>query len=132
MEDFDILKKLPRVSAPPGFEARVMSALAERKAARPSGASLRGKLWLAAASAALLAAAVLVNIFLLPRSGVAPGQADAGREGLFSAEAGGNADAIRLMEPLDYRQDIIRASDDPGAVYILENVSDEVHRDILF
>jgi hypothetical protein len=132
MEEFDILKKLPRVSAPTGFEARVMTALAERKAARTSGAPLRGRLWLAAAPAVLLAAAVLVNIFLLRGPGIETGQAGAGPSEAYSAEGGRNADSIRLIEPLDYRQDILRASEDPGAVYILENVSDEVHRDILY
>lgn len=129
MEEFDVLKKLPRVAAPPDFEERVMARLAERKRGRTSVAHLRPRLWLAAAPAALLAAFLLVNIFILRRPGSPPGTESGGA---FSYATVRSEDTIRLTEPLDYRQDIRSFSEESGTMYILESVSDEAPHGIFY
>ena len=121
MEELEFLKKLDRVSAPPDFEQRLMARLARMKKAKTAAPALRPRVWLAAASAALLAVAVLVNVFILRQpAGVNP----AG-----SAQA---AEAIPIMEPLDYRQDSSSLSEEPGTIYLLENVSNETFQEIRY
>ncbi|MBN2199510.1 MAG: hypothetical protein JW747_06620 [Candidatus Aminicenantes bacterium] len=132
MEESEILKKLPRAAAPPDFEARLMARLAERKGARTSGAPHRSRLWLAAVPAALLAVVVLVNVVFLRPPGSVPGPKVSEKAGMHFSGTGRNGDAVRIMEPLNYRQDMRRLSDEPETVYILESVSDGVHGDILY
>ena len=132
MEESEILKKLPRVTAPPDFEARLMSRLAERQRGRNAGAPFRPRLWLAAVPAVLLVAAVAVNVFWLRRPGEAPRPSAAERPGFFSAATRRSADVIRITEPMDYRQDIRFSAEEPETVYILESVSDETPQGILY
>ncbi len=132
MEEFEILKKLPRVEVPPDFERRVMACLAERKAARANAAPFRARIWLAAVPAALLAAVLLINVFVLRQPGFTPGQADERRAGALTGGSGRDTGVIAVMEPLDYRQDMRNFSDNPGTVYILENISDEIHQEIRY
>jgi len=132
MEESEILKKLPRVTAPPDFEARIMVRMAERKRDRTAGAPFRSRLWLAAVPAVLLAAAVAVNVFWLRRPGTAPGPPAPERAGIFSGAPSRNADVVRITEPMDYRQDLRFFAEEPETVYILESVSDEAHQGILY
>ncbi len=132
MEEFDVLKNLPRVAAPPDFEQRVMDRLREKKKALAARPPLRARLWLAAVPAALIAAFFTVNVLVLNRPVSLSRSWDAPQTESVSSKTSAGSEAVAVMEPLDYRQDFHRLSEDRGTVYILESISDEVHRDIIY
>ena len=115
MNGFDSLERLNRVTAPEGFEDRVLLALRERRRALPA---LRRQLFvrraMAAAAALLLAGVGALNLFVL-RGPSPAGLADAGLS------------TLPITEPVTYRGDLQNASNAPGAVYILEHVSEASH-----
>jgi hypothetical protein len=118
MNGFESLKRLNRVSAPEGFEDRVLTALRDRHRALPA---LRRRLFvrraMAAAAALLLVGVGALNLFVL--------HGPASSSALAGIEAGLNT--MPITEPVAYRGDLQNASNAPGAVYILEQVSEASH-----
>jgi hypothetical protein len=116
MNDSNLLQRLERVAAPPGFEDRVLDGLRARRAEMPRLRRARTlRLSLAGGSAFLLAGFAVLNLFIL--RGPGRGALDAS----LSASA---AKAIAIDEPVDYRREVRDASNQAGTVYILEQVSD--------
>jgi hypothetical protein len=115
MEEHELLRRLDRVTAPPGFEAQVRALLVRRREARPRELRLRAfRFSLAGAAAGLLALFVVLNTVVLR-----PGASLAGR----AVRDSGALDALPVMETVDYRREAKTASLQPQALYILENVS---------
>lgn len=107
------LQGLDRVSAPPGFEQAVLTGLAERKKSRVKWRRLEFSL--AGAAALVLAAMIIFSPFT--RKSPVNSMASLGQE-----EPPGKV--VHVVEPLDLRREMRRASDDSQTVFILEQVSD--------
>ncbi len=119
MEDFSLLSKLDRVTAPPDFERKVAAELAVRRKALPQARrALAFRYSLAAAATVLLICFIVVNSFVL-------------HKGPFSESAEPSAQAalspggfLPISEPVKYSSEIRKASYEPRTAYILEQVSD--------
>lgn len=109
------------VAAPPGFEARVLDALRERRRALPALRRARVYRWSVSGVAALLLVGfITLNLPFFrgaARSGAAAG-----------TNAAARSEVVRLNEPVDYRGDLRSASYEPGTIYILEQVSEASNR----
>jgi len=128
-EEFDLLKKLGRVSAPPNFEENVLTRLSHHKR-QMKARYLR--LSLASAFSAVVVLLVVINIFIFPQKGplrfitmkkeiptvVQPQRKDAARE------------VIPIVEPVNYKNEIETLSEKPTTIYILEQVSEETCSEI--
>jgi hypothetical protein len=133
MTEWDIMKRLDRVKAPPDFEQKVMAQLAFRKRAeRRRRAVLR---WSMAGSFASLAAvAILLNVLVF-QGRTPPGVAGRGKDVASASSLIQKAAAeqtIRIIETLDYRSEMRSRSTEPETVYLLEQVSDTTPRGIKY
>jgi hypothetical protein len=119
MEDFSLLSKLNRVTAPPDFERKVMSQLSARRKALPQmRRALAFRYSLAGAAAALLVCFIVVNMFVLQKAPLSESAGQTGRGALSSIGF------MPISEPVKYSPEIRRASYEPKTAYILEQVSD--------
>lgn len=133
MEESNLLEKLERVKAPPDFEQKVLTLLSERrekKRVRKRQLSFS----FAGAFALLLVFFVVFNVFVLQKkepmgfASVKKGMpADFGRGG--ASEMG---DYIPIMETVDYSQERQSLSPEPKTIYILEQVSENILREIKY
>ena len=132
MEEFDLLKKLEKVKAPPGFEQKVMAQVSLRKrrqAARPAA-------WrwsLAGALATLLVGFVLLNVFVLEKK--APTEISQTKK--YAPAAAGTvassaAPIVPVIETLDYSTEVRGRSMGVPTIYLLEQVSEKTSKDILY
>jgi hypothetical protein len=118
MNDSEWLTRLHRVSAPADFDARVLAALAVRRREMPALRRARFfRLAVAVSAVVLLAGLAAFNLFILrgPSSST------------ILAEAESGLAPLAITEPVDYRSDLQAAASSPGAVYILERVSEASH-----
>jgi hypothetical protein len=119
MEDFNLLRKLNRVSAPADFERRVLAQLAQKRAALPQIRRARAfRFSLAGAAVALLISFVILNFFVFEKSG--PAQF----AGQNARNVPGLNEVVPITETMDYWREVRNASYEPRTVYILEQVSD--------
>jgi len=134
MDEITILQKLEKVKAPPDFEEQVLARLSlRRRSLRRERVGLR--LSLAGAFASLMLIFVLLNVFVLqdmvplnmsqPESG---GSADAA--GL--QQTAGFGQTIPIIETLDYSSEVRSRSQEPEAIYLLEQVSDTTPKGVKF
>jgi len=126
MEEHDMLRRLDRVTAPPGFEAQVRALLVRRREARPRELRLRAfRFSLASAAAGLLTLFVVLNTVVLRPGSSLPGRAvgDDQVVGGNRIAADSGATVLPVMETVDYRREAKTTSLQPQAHYILENVS---------
>lgn len=133
MSEWDILKRLDTVKAPPDFEQKVMARLSLRKRMeRRRRAVLR---WSMAGSFVSLAAvAILLNVFVFQGrtpSGVAGRGKDVASASSLIQKAAAEQ-TIRIIETLDYRTEMRSRSTEPETVYLLEQVSDSTPRGIKY
>jgi len=133
MSEWDILKGLDTVKAPPDFEQIVMAQLSLRKRVeRRRRAVLR---WSMAGSFASLAAVVfLLNVFVF--QGRSPsGIAERGK-GISPASSMMQSAAyertVSILETLDYRTEMRSRSSEPETIYLLEQISDTTPRGIRY
>lgn len=121
MDEFSILQKFPKVNAPPGFEQKVMSCLAQRREGH-----IRRMRFLrfsfAAAGAFFLGAVILMTSLLFQRKG-----ANSSYEKYSRLEK-----ATPIVEPVDYSNEIRSAAQAPQTIYILEQVSEVVQTNIKY
>lgn len=131
MEEFNLLKKLERVKAPPDFEQKVMAQLSLRRR-QIKFRTLR--LSLAGAFSAIVVLFIVVNVFFLPQK--SPLKFLGGEKGISSSlqERGITVerDFIPIIESVDYTGEIRSVSPDPYTIYILEQVSDETSAEIKY
>jgi len=133
MSEWNILKGLDTVKAPPDFEQIVMAQLSLRKRVeRRRRAVLR---WSMAGSFASLAAVVfLLNVFVF--QGRSPsGIAERGK-GISPASSMMQSAAyertVSILETLDYRTEMRSRSSEPETIYLLEQISDTTPRGIRY
>ncbi|MDH7513407.1 MAG: hypothetical protein QHH14_10730 [Clostridiales bacterium] len=133
MDEANLLKKLDRVQAPPGFEQKVMAQLSLRKRTERERRRVFG-LSLAGAFASFLAVLVLVNVFVLQKK-TPLGLADNER-GSYPISGVGlkpmSSQTIPVIETLDYATEIRSKSSEPGVIYLLEHVTDTAIREIKY
>ncbi len=135
MEGHELLAKMTRVQAPPGFEAAVLAKLPSARAerARARRANYR---YAFAGSAAL----VLVGILMFGPSGLEKKDAVltfAERKALTAAPGKGVRPADRggivpVYERMNYASELRNAQSQPGTVYILEQVSEIPSSEIIY
>lgn len=131
MEEFNLLKKLERVKAPPDFEQKVLAQLSLRKRqvkVRHLRVSLAG------AFSAIIILFVVINLFILP--GKTPISFIKQEKGISASsqdrELTRQREFIPIIESVDYRREIQSNSREPSTIYILEQVSDETSAEIRY
>lgn len=133
MDELNLLKKLDRVQAPPGFEQKVMAQLSLRKRSTRERRRVFG-LSLAGAFASLLAVLILLNVFVLKKK--TPLEVADTERGYYPASgvvSKTTADkTMRVIETLDYATEIRSRSAEPEVIYLLEQVSDTTMREIKY
>lgn len=124
IKEFDLLKKLERVKAPPDFEQKVLSQLSLRKKQMKTRYL---RLSLAGAFSAVVVLLVVINVFILPQKGPMGfiGLKKSISSGLQKEEPMGVKSLIPIIEPLDYRSEIKSFSEGLSTIYILEQVSEK-------
>ena len=124
MEERNVLTSAARVTAPPGFERRVLAELARRKETRQSARRTWRFAYAGAAAVALTAVVIGGFFFLVRPAGTGPGLSD--------LSSGRPAEAVPVLDTLDYSSEYRNASAEPGTVYILEQVSEVSPREITY
>ena len=122
MEGHELLAKMNRVAAPPGFEETVLTRLpaARKERARVRRANFR---YAFAGSAAL----VLVGFFLLN-----PSLFQKELPLTFAEREALTVPSIPVFETMDYASEFRSAQSQPRTVYILEQVSESVSSEIIY
>lgn len=123
MDEFNLLKKLERIKAPPDFEEKVLARLDMRRKKDLKLNRLRFSL--AGAFSAALVIFVLVNVFIFHRK--SPEQISELNKGISLAsqkEASLGGESIPVIETVDYKGEIQTLSSQPRTIYILEHVAD--------
>ena len=122
MEGHELLAKMNRVAAPPGFEETVLTRLpaARKERARVRRANFR---YAFAGSAAL----VLVGFFLLN-----PSLFQKELPLTFAEREALTVPSIPVFETMDYASEFRNAQSQPRTVYILEQVSESVSSEIIY
>ena len=115
MEDERYFKPLDRVLAPPGFEQAVLTKLRERKAKKTRLTRLEFSL--AGATALIVAAFIIFSPAV--RKSLPPVESGAGLSSEMTPEK-----VVHLMEPIDWKKEMLKAAEEPQTVFILEQVSD--------
>jgi len=131
MEEFNLLKKLERVKAPPDFEQKVMAQISLR---RRQIRTRTLRLSLAGAFSAIVVLFIVVNVFFLPQK--SPLKFVGGETEISSSlqESGITVekDFIPIIESVDYTREFQSVSQDPSTIYILEQVSDETSAELKY
>jgi hypothetical protein len=122
MEGHELLAKMTRVAAPPGFEETVLTKLpaARKERARVRRANFR---YAFAGSAAL----VLVGFVLLN-----PSFFQKELPLTFAEREALTVPSIPVFETMDYASEFRNAQSQPRTVYILEQVSESVSSEIIY
>ena len=136
MEGHELLAKMNRVTAPPGFEEGVMAKLpaVRKERARVRRANFR---YAFAGSAALvLVGFVLLNPSLFLKEPIltfanreAPTVPSEAGKGISSAQ---RSRPVPVFETMDYASEFRNAKSQPRTVYILEQVSESVSSGIIY
>lgn len=137
MEELNLLKKLNRVKAPPGFDQKLMAELSLRQRRLEQRRRVL-RLSLAGALASFLVLFFVVSTMILKKgpwlesasSKLAPGRAtssliEAGEGAEFRSE-------VPIIETLDYSTEIRNRAAEVEAVYLLEEVKDRTFREIKY
>ncbi len=133
MNEWNVLKKLDTVKAPPGFEQTVMARLSLRKRLeRRRRTALR---WSLAGSAASLAVVFVLLSTVVFRDRARVGIADRGarqRPAASLVQQAASERAIPIIETLDYTTEIRSRSGEPQTIYLLEQVSNTTPREVKY
>lgn len=134
MEAHELLGKVNKVGAPPGFEGRVMAGIGQAKRARARRRAI-SRYAFAGSAAVLLVGFILLNPHAAGRrSGLAvagKGRAPvtavryAADVGSPLLEAASTTAYLPVLETVDYSSEMRNASNQPRTVYILEQVSED-------
>ncbi len=131
MNEVNLRDYLPRVPAPPDFEARVLAAVADRKKKRREFFFLVRSpwRWSLAAAASLVVVILVFNFILFPRWGKT--QEGAAVYPGFSASSAVSSSALVLTEPIDFREEF-SGLEGPKVIYILEPVNDRFSQEVRY
>jgi hypothetical protein len=123
MDEFNLLKKLERVKAPPDFEEKVLARLDMRRKKDLKLKRLRFSL--AGAFSTALIIFVLVNVFIFHRkSPVEISELNKGISTASQKEVNLGRESIPVIETVDYKGEIQTLSSQQRTIYILEHVAD--------
>ncbi|MFW6129364.1 MAG: hypothetical protein ACOC6P_03875 [Candidatus Aminicenantaceae bacterium] len=132
MEELNMLEKMEKVKAPPGFERNIRNQLALRKRKKQKrkyyGLSLAG------ASGLLFVFIIVLNIFDFPKK-TSMEQANLNKEKAISYEQREDyleRDFLPVTEQVDYKEEVRTFINQPRTIYILEQVSNETNSEILY
>ncbi len=133
MELDSLLKKIEPVEAPPNFEQKVMAELSMRK--RTSVRNTRLRISVAGAFSAAAVLLVIVGLFVLPQR--RPVEVSSTQQqpapSVFDRQSQSRVrDYIPIVEAVDYIGEIRTGQDQPPAIYILENVSENTDTKIIY
>jgi hypothetical protein len=129
MKELEKLRQMDWVKAPPGFEARVLAGIHERRAHKKKMVILRWSLAGAFATMALLVVTAQV-FFVGPQT---PAQSFAVGEEPFTKKAlPGREPAIPITEAVTFAGEPKSQVRDPNTIYILEQVSDSTDTRIIY
>jgi hypothetical protein len=135
MEGHELLSKMTKVGAPEGFEAAVLARLPSARAERARARRAAGFRYAFAGSAALVLVA-----FLVFKPGAVREPEDAvltqAERRALTAEPGegafGRNRVLPVFERMNYASELRNAQTQPGAVYILEQVSEVPPSEIIY
>ncbi|MBC8359534.1 MAG: hypothetical protein ISS41_06500 [Candidatus Aminicenantes bacterium] len=132
MDEFNLLKKLERVKAPPDFEQRILTQLSLRKRKNLRVKYLRFSL--AGAISAVFVFFIVMNFFILPRtSSMESVNLEKGFSSAFyKKDELRRRGTIPIIEALDYTGEMRTFSREPQTIYILEQVSKETNTKIKY
>lgn len=140
MEELNLLERLERVQAPPGFERGVLEELAARRTKKTRRERVF-RFSFAGATAFLLVGFIVLNVFFLERkstsvvSGLSK-QASSllARESRLLEKSKGpvSAETVPLIESVDYGYEVRSASSGPQAIYLLEQVTEAANTQIKY
>jgi hypothetical protein len=120
MEEQRYASQLPRVNAPPGFEQTVLVRLKEKKSRHLRMKRLE---WSLAGAAAL----ILIVILIFTLVGKKPEYSVAGIEKDYGQE-----NVVPVIEPINFRNEILKATDEYQTVFILEQVTDSMIQQVRY
>lgn len=129
MEEYNLLKKLGIVKAPPDFEQKVMDKLFLRRGQLKTRYL---RLSLAGAFSAIVVLFIVLNFFILPqKSSVKFAGFEKGISSSFQKrERITQREIIPIIESVDYKGEIRSVSRETSTVYILEQISEETSTEI--
>jgi len=132
MDEIKLLQNMQRLKAPPDFEQKLWRNLEIEK--RKKVKARRLQFSFAGAFATLAAIFIVINVFIVPR-----------KESIKTAALGkkmssefqkmeerGKEIIIPITEPVHYLGEIQMLSQEPPPIYILEQVSDKIDREIIY
>jgi hypothetical protein len=123
MDEFNLLKKLERVKAPPDFEERILAQLDMRR--KKHLKLRRHRFSLAGAFSAALIIFVLANVFVFHRkSPVEISEFNKGIPPVSQKEVTLGRESIPVIETVNYKGEMQTLSSQQRTIYILENVAD--------
>ena len=134
MKELSLLKKLEKVKAPPDFEQSVIALLSTRKERRRIR-TRNMRLSFAGSFAFLIVFLVILNVFILQKGPQKFAEAEKAMPIRFEDELGDRLDMkdyIPIIEVVDYSEEMKSLSQEPKAIYILEQVSDEYSEEIRY
>jgi len=132
MDKIKLLQNMQRVKAPPDFEENLWRNLEIEK--RKKVKARRLQFSFAGAFATLAAVVIIINVFIVPRKESIK-TAALGKKmssGFQKTEERSKEIIIPITEPVHYLGEIRMRSQEPQAIYILEQVSDKVDREIIY
>lgn len=131
MEGHELLGKVNKVVAPPGFEGRVVARLGEEKRARVRRQAVT-RYAFAGSAAVLVVGFLLLNPLATLRRSAPAGKGQAGvavvrraADVPLSLVSRSAAAYLPVLETVDYSSEMRNASYQPRTVYILEQVSED-------
>ncbi len=132
MEELNMLEKLEKVKAPPGFEKIIKNQLELRKRKKQRRKYYRFSL--AGASGLLVVLMIVLNIFDFPKKSSME-QANLNIERAISYEQRedySERDFLPVTEQVDYKEEVRTFINQPRTIYILEQVSNETNSEIIY
>lgn len=133
MKEFNLLEKLERAKAPPDFEQKVLALLSERKE-KKRVRKRQLSFSFAGAFAFLLVFFVVFNVFILQKK--EPMDLAGVKKGMPAAFGRGGAlemrDYIPIIETVDYSNERQSLTHEPKTIYILEQVSENILKEIKY
>lgn len=132
MEEFELLSKMERVEAPPGFEQKVMAQLSLRK--RKHLRTKRIGFSLVGACAALAVVVLVLNVSQLPQKETQQlAEFDKSEPAVLRPATRWNRlDTIPITESVNYSGEVQNVSRKARTIYILEQVSDRTDTKIFY
>jgi hypothetical protein len=134
MDEINLKNHLPRVTAPPDFEQRVLNAVAAKKKKKLQPLFWPAKIfrqWSFVGAAALFVVVLVAGLLLYPRLT----RINQGPEGKVASTQSPlmptGPSILTLTEPVDFREEAA-GSQGPKVIYVLEPVNDRFLHEVIY